>query len=68
MIKFATAAVADRIMGLVSPKSEAFAACSGSYYLCTSAPCQGVSFLYKQYKCTVKPNCTDSCSLTGLCC
>jgi hypothetical protein len=68
MIKYATTALADRILGLVAPQSEALAACSGGYRLCTTAPCQGVSFLYKEYWCTYKPNCSDTCALTGNCC
>ena len=67
MTKIASA-VADRFLNLVSPRAEAFAACSGSYYVCSGHGCKGDYYNTDQYRCTTKPNCTDVCSLTGVCC
>ena len=60
--------VADRFLDLVSPRSEALAACSGSYNICTGSGCASISFASHQYRCTYKANCTDTCVRTGGCC
>lgn len=60
--------VADRFLNLVSPRSEAFAACSGSFPICTGSNCKSISFASHQYLCRRKPNCTDTCAPTGGCC
>lgn len=58
-------ASADRLLGLLVPATEARAACSGTYNLC-SGSCS--STRRKLYFCTVKSNCTDTCSYRGCYC
>ncbi|GGN75969.1 hypothetical protein GCM10010112_47750 [Actinoplanes lobatus] len=65
--------VADRMLTMFVPKATAQAACSGSYQFCHTARDANCSYQYGQdmraiWKCTYKPNCTDTCSKTSLCC
>ncbi|MBO3736970.1 hypothetical protein [Actinoplanes flavus] len=65
--------VADRMLTMFVPKATAQAACSGSWTFCHSAWDASCSYMHGKkmraiWKCTYKPNCTDTCSNTGTCC
>lgn len=67
--------LADRVLAVVVPTTQAAAACSGTYSFCGGYcgacwMCVNTTCWYRTcyYKCTVKPNCTDSCSAVACDC
>jgi hypothetical protein len=63
--------VADRLLSAVVPQKRAAAACSGSYTFCggyCGSCTQGRFLTTCYYSCTIKPNCTDTCSVIACDC